>query len=83
MPEELRGLDEQQLAAAVEAKRVKRKEIQAKLDTLLAERNTFIVAERKRLAESGKGDSFDEEVSGTVREQAARKGIEYAKEGHP
>ena len=83
LPEELRGLDEQQLAAAVEAKRVKRKEIQAKLDTLLAERNTFIVAERKRLAESGKGDSFDEEVSGTVREQAARKGIEYAKEGHP
>ena len=38
-----------------------------------------VVAERKRLADSGKGDSFDEEVSGTVREQAARKGIEYAK----
>jgi hypothetical protein len=79
LPEELRGLDEKQLAAAVEAKRAKRKEIQARLDKLLAERNAFIVAEKQRLAESGKGDSFDEEVSSTVREQAARKGIEYAK----
>lgn len=79
LPEDLRGLDEKQLAEAVEAKRAKRKEIQSRLDTLLAERNAFIVAERKRLADSGKGDSFDEEVSGTVREQAARKGIDYAK----
>jgi Mg-chelatase subunit ChlD len=79
LPEELRGLDEQQLAAAVEAKRAKRKEIQTRLDKLLAERNAFIVAERKRLAESGQGDSFDEAVSGTVREQAARKGIDYSK----
>jgi Mg-chelatase subunit ChlD len=79
LPEEFRGLDEKQLAAAVEAKRAKRKEIQARLEKLLEERNAFIVAEKKRLAESGKGDSFDEEVSGTVREQAARKGIEYAK----
>jgi len=79
LPEDLRGLDEKQLAAAVDAKRAKRKEIQARLDKLLAERNAFIVAERKRLAESGEGDAFDQEVSGTVREQAARKGIDYAK----
>jgi Mg-chelatase subunit ChlD len=79
LPEELRGLDDKQLAAAVEAKRAKRKEIQARLEKLLADRNTFIVAERKRLAEAGEGDSFDQEVSGTVREQAARKGIEYAR----
>ena len=79
LPEELRGLDERQLAAAVEAKRAKRREIQARLEKLLADRNAFLVAERKRLAEAGEGDSFDQEVSGTVREQAARKGIEYAK----
>jgi len=79
LPEEFRGLDEKQLAAAVEAKRAKRKEIQARLEKLLEERNAFIIAEKKRIAESGKGDSFDEEVSGTVREQAARKGIEYDK----
>ena len=79
LPEEFRGLDEQELATAVEARRAKRKEIQARLEKLLEERNTFIIAEKKRIAESGKGDSFDEEVSGTVREQAARKGIEYGK----
>ena len=79
LPEEFRGLDEQELATAVEARRATRKEIQARLEKLLEERNTFIIAEKKRIAESGKGDSFDEEVSGTVREQAARKGIEYGK----
>lgn len=79
LPEEFRGLDEKELATAVEARRAKRKEIQARLEKLLEERNTFIIAEKKRIAESGKGDSFDEEVSGTVREQAARKGIEYGK----
>jgi Mg-chelatase subunit ChlD len=79
LPEELRSLDAKERVAAIEAKRAKRKELQAKLDTLLEERNTFIVAERKRLAEAGKGDAFDAEVTTTVREQAAKKGIEYAK----
>jgi len=78
LPEDLRGLDQEQLAAAVEAKRAKRKEIQARLEKLLEERNAFVIAEKRRLAETGKGDSFDEEVSATVREQAARKGIRYA-----
>jgi Mg-chelatase subunit ChlD len=77
LPEDLRGLDDDQLAAAVEAKRAKRKKIQARLEKLLAERNAFLVAERKRLAEAGTGDAFDEQVARTVREQAARKGIEY------
>ncbi len=79
LPEELRSLDPEALASAVEAKRAKRKELQAKLNKLLEERNTFVVAERKRLAESGKGDAFDDEVGTTVREQAARKGIKYEK----
>ncbi len=79
LPEELRVLDAEERAVAVEAKRAKRKELQAMLDKLLEERNAFIVTERKRLAESGKGDAFDAEVTTTVREQAAKKGIEYAK----
>jgi uncharacterized protein YegL len=79
LPEELRSLTPKAREAAVEAKRAKRKELQAKLDTLLAERNDHIVVERKRLADEGKGDAFDGEVATTVREQAARKGIEYGK----
>jgi uncharacterized protein YegL len=79
LPEELRSLTAEERTAVVDAKRAKRKELQARLDKLLEERNAFVVAERKKLAESGKGDSFDAEVSTTVREQAAKKGIEYAK----
>lgn len=79
LPDELRALDEKARTAAVEAKRAQRKDLQAKLDKLLAERNTFLANERKRMAGAGKGDSFDAEVSTTVREQAAKKGIEYAK----
>ncbi len=79
LPEELRSLAPEAREAFVEAKRAKRKELQAKLDTLLAERNAHIVAERKRLAKEGEGDAFDGEVASTVREQAARKGITYGK----
>ncbi len=79
LPEELRSLTPEAREAAVEAKRAKRKELQSKLDTLLAARNAHIVTERKRLAEEGKGDTFDAEVATTVREQAARKGITYGK----
>ncbi|MFM7109006.1 MAG: hypothetical protein ACKOZU_10510, partial [Planctomycetaceae bacterium] len=65
-------------AAAVEAKRAKRRELKARLDALLEARNEFVAAERKRLAAAGKGDAFDEEVARTVRAQADRKGIRYA-----
>ncbi|MFM7647170.1 MAG: vWA domain-containing protein [Cyanobium sp.] len=79
LPEDLRGLTRQELEARVEAKRRERKELRARLQKLLAERTAHIEAERKRLAAEGKGDAFDEEVAQTVREQAARKGIDYAK----
>lgn len=79
LPPDLRGLSRQELEARVEAKRKERKELQARLQKLLAERAAHVEAERKRLAAEGKGDAFDEEVARTVREQAGRKGIEYAK----
>ncbi len=79
LPEELRSLGAGERAEAVAGKRAKRKDLQAKLAKLLEERNGFVVGERKRLAAEGKGDTFDAEVTATVREQAARKGIDYAK----
>jgi len=42
-------------------------------------RETYLAQERKRLAEKGGGDSFDETVARTLRAQAARKGINYGK----
>lgn len=77
LPEELRGLDAAALAARVEAKRKERKELQARLEKLLAERAKHVAAERGRMAAEGKGDAFDAEVAKTVREQARRKGIRY------
>ncbi|MBM4058605.1 MAG: VWA domain-containing protein [Planctomycetes bacterium] len=77
LPEELRGLDARQLAAAVYAKRATRKDIQARLERLLSARQAFLAAERRRLTEAGQGDSFDEEVAATVRAQAARQGLTY------
>lgn len=79
LPEELRSLTPKAREAVVEAKRAKRKELQSKLDSLLTARGAHIVAERKRLAEEGKGDTFDAEVATTVREQASRKGFKYEK----
>jgi uncharacterized protein YegL len=79
LPPDLRGLSRQELEARVEAKRKERKELQARLQKLLAERAAHVEAERKRLAAEGKGDAFDEEVAQAVREQAGRKGIQYAK----
>jgi hypothetical protein len=38
-----------------------------------------VAAERRRLAADGKADAFDAEVAKTVRDQAGRKGIDYAR----
>ena len=34
---------------------------------------------RQRLADAGKGDGFDEKVAQTIRQQAEKKGINYAR----
>ena len=42
-------------------------------------RDAYVEAENKRLADAGKGDGFDEKVAQTIREQAEKKGINYAR----
>jgi Mg-chelatase subunit ChlD len=79
LPEEFRGLTKEQREARVAAKRKERKGLQEKLDKLLAARAEHVAAERRRLAADGKADAFDAEVAKTVREQAGRKGIDYAR----
>ena len=79
LPEELRGLSQAEREARVAAKRKERKGLQEKLDKLLAARAEHVAAERRRLAADGKADAFDAEVAKTVREQAGRKGIDYAR----
>ncbi len=79
LPEDLRKLNKKELQAVVEKKQKDRAELQAKVEKLTRAREKFVVAERKRLAAGGKGDSFDEQVAAIIRAEAARKGINYEK----
>ena len=79
LPEELRGLSQEEREARVAATRENRKKLQTRLDKLLAARAEHVAAERRRLAADGKADAFDAEVAKTVRDQAGRKGIDYAR----
>ncbi|MEW6306737.1 MAG: VWA domain-containing protein, partial [Verrucomicrobiota bacterium] len=79
LPEELRKLSADELKAHVEKQQKQRAALQAEVMALSKQREAFLAAERKRLAASSKGDSFDEKVAETVRAQAARKGIRYEK----
>ena len=79
LPEELKKLDPAALKTEIEKKQKERTDLQQRIQKLNQERETYIAQERKRLAEAGKVDSFDEKVAATVRAQAARKGIAYGK----
>ena len=78
LPADWRKLDESELKAEVAKKQTERTELQAQIQKLSQERDQFIAQEQKRLAATGKADSFDEKVSAAIRTQAARKGIVYA-----
>jgi Mg-chelatase subunit ChlD len=77
LPPELRKLSDDELRAYVEKQQAERTELKKKLAGLLNKRSEHIEAEKKRLAEGGIKDSFDEKVQETIRVQAARKGIVY------
>ena len=77
LPTELQKLDEKELKAEIDKKQTERNQLQAQIQKLGKEREEFLVGERKRLAQSGKADSFDEKVASFIQSQAARKGINY------
>jgi hypothetical protein len=79
LPAELQKLDQNGLKAEIGKKQKERTELQARIQKLTRERDDYIAAERKRQAEQGKGDSFDEKVAASIRAEAARKGIQYGK----
>jgi hypothetical protein len=79
LPAELQKLDENELKAELGKKQKERAELQGRIQKLTREREEYVAAERKRQAEQGKGDSFDEKVAASIRAQAARKGIDYGK----
>jgi Mg-chelatase subunit ChlD len=80
LPPDLQKLDDKNLKSEIEKKQHERGELQAQIQKLAKERDDFIAKEQKRLAASGKGDSFDQKVADMIRSEAAKKGIAYAGE---
>lgn len=79
LPEDLRKLDAAAFKAEIEKRQNEREAVQARIQKLNKAREDYLAQERKRLAATGKADSFDETVAQTIRAQAARKGIHYGK----
>ena len=77
LPADLRKLDDKELKGEIEKRQKERAELQARIQKLSQEREKYLVSERKRLADAGKGDSFDEKVASSIRTEAARKNIQY------
>ncbi len=77
LPEDLKNLNEAELRSKLEQKQKERAELQTKIQNLSKQREEYIAAERKKAAEKGKADSFDERVAGFIQAQAAKKGIQY------
>lgn len=75
LPPEMQKLTAEERLAFVEAKAKERQDVQARINELNAKRQRYIDAER---AKGGAGkDSFDAAVFRALKEQAARKGIEF------
>jgi Mg-chelatase subunit ChlD len=69
--------NEIKLEAIDEKTRNDRVGLQKQIEEVSKKRDAYIQAETKRLVAAGKGDSFEEKVALTIREQAAKKGISY------
>jgi len=77
LPPELQKLDKEELEALIDKKKKERAQLQKQIEDLTRERTAYIQAETKRRKSESKGDSFDKNVSETIRTEAARKGIHY------
>ena len=78
LPAEWQKLNDAELKAEVDKKQKERTELQAQITKLNQDRDNYLAAERRKLAASGKADSFDEQVANAIRVQAARKGMRFS-----
>ena len=77
LPAEFQKLSRKEMEARIAKTREERATVQKEIDDVSKKRDAYIQAENKRLAADGKGDSFDEKISQTIRKQAEDKGISY------
>ena len=74
LPEPMQKMSEEERRSYVADKAEQRKQIRARITELAKDRDAHVAAES---AKPGKADSFDAQVFGAIRTQAAEKGIEY------
>lgn len=79
LPSELQDLSRAEVEKRVGKAQENRAGLQKEIDELTRKRNSYLQAENKRQAATGKGDAFDEKVAQTLHEQAAKKGINYVR----
>jgi hypothetical protein len=77
LPPELQGLDGPAQATLVAKKQADRERIQGRIAELVRQRDTFLAEERAKRKAEGSADAFDDKVLGSVKAQAAEKGIRY------
>jgi hypothetical protein len=79
LPPEFQKLTREEMETRIAKTRQDRAVVQKEIDELAKKRDAYLQAENKRLAAAGKGDGFDEKVAQTIRQQAEKKGINYAR----
>jgi hypothetical protein len=77
LPETLRALPEPARQEYVDAQVKKRKQLQAEIAAVSAERDAYVKREDTRLRAEGKADAFDQKIYDAIKAQAAAKGIQY------
>ena len=75
LPDALRGMSVAELRAHVAAKKRERGELRAKVAELGAQRDAFVLAEKRKLGEKA-GTLFETAVLEAVRQQAAARGFQ-------
>jgi hypothetical protein len=75
LPEELKGLTPKQREARVQEMATKRAEVQSKINALAAEREAFLIKERKRLATEAGAATLGDVVVTAVQKQLSNAGF--------
>jgi hypothetical protein len=73
----MRDMSPAEREAYIAEQTARRAELQTEIDGLLAQRRTFLDAERERMARAGELRGFDAEVELMIRDQAERVGITF------
>lgn len=79
LPEELVGMSKDKKLDYLNNKKAERAAVKEEIKRLSEEREDYVVAERKKLAEK-EGDTVNDVLIGSIKEQAEKKAYEFSRE---